>query len=75
MHIRSPLIPSDILSKKLGAEVWLKMEPLQPVGSFKIRGIGHACRCYMEQGANAFVSSSGGNAGLAPPGGSLQACR
>ena len=65
MHIRTPLIKSDFLSQQLGAEVWLKMEPLQPVGSFKIRGIGFACRRYMEEGATAFVSSSGGNAGLA----------
>jgi L-serine/L-threonine ammonia-lyase len=38
---------------------------LQPSGSFKIRGIGHACTVYRSQGARRFVSSSGGNAGLA----------
>jgi L-serine/L-threonine ammonia-lyase len=41
------------------------MEALQPTGSFKIRGIGHACRTYIEQGATRLLSSSGGNAGLA----------
>lgn len=38
---------------------------MQPTGSFKIRGIGLACRKYVHQGARRFVSSSGGNAGIA----------
>ncbi len=41
------------------------MEALQPSGSFKLRGIGHACQCYRSQGAKHFISSSGGNAGIA----------
>jgi L-serine/L-threonine ammonia-lyase len=41
------------------------MEAMQPTGSFKARGIGHACSIYKERGARRFVSSSGGNAGLA----------
>jgi len=41
------------------------MEALQPCGSFKARGIGFACQRYLEQGRRRFVSSSGGNAGLA----------
>lgn len=45
--------------------VWIKLDALQPPGSFKIRGIGHACETYLAQGARRFVSSSGGNAGLA----------
>lgn len=34
----SPLIHSTALSRLSGAEVWLKLESLQPTGSFKIRG-------------------------------------
>lgn len=41
------------------------MEALQPCGSFKARGMGHACRQYIEGGAKTLVASSGGNAGLA----------
>lgn len=45
--------------------IWLKLESSQPCGSFKIRGIGHACDEYARRGARRFVSSSGGNAGIA----------
>lgn len=36
--VRTPLIPSPALSERLGAEVYLKLETLQPTGSFKLRG-------------------------------------
>lgn len=45
--------------------VWLKMDALQPPGSFKIRGVGFACEEYVRRGATRFISSSGGNAGIA----------
>ena len=48
-----------------GQKVWLKMEALQRPGSFKIRGVGHACQEYIRRGAKRFISSSGGNAGIA----------
>lgn len=42
------------------------MEALQPSGSFKNRGIGFICSHYAQvEKARSFVSSSGGNAGLA----------
>ena len=41
------------------------MDAWQPVGSFKIRGIGKTCSLAKAEGAKALVSSSGGNAGLA----------
>ena len=41
------------------------MEALQPCGSFKARGIGFACKRYLERGHRRLLSSSGGNAGLA----------
>jgi len=65
LHIDTPLVESRPLSVAAGRSVWLKLETLQPPGSFKIRGIGHACETRKAQGARRFVSSSGGNAGLA----------
>lgn len=63
--IRTPLIHSLPLSQLSGSNVWLKMESAQPSGSFKLRSAGHICQYYAAQGAKAFVSSSGGNAGIA----------
>jgi len=65
LHVRTPLLESRPLSHASGATVWVKMESVQPTGSFKIRGIGHACQTYVERGATRLVASSGGNAGLA----------
>lgn len=65
LHLDTPLIYSHALSDQLGKHLWLKMDALQPSGSFKIRGIGHACQHYAQQGKTRFVSSSGGNAGIA----------
>ncbi|WP_426190780.1 pyridoxal-phosphate dependent enzyme [Massilia sp. DWR3-1-1] len=64
LHILTPLLESAALSRP-GQAVWLKMEALQPAGSFKSRGVGHACSVYARAGARRFVSSSGGNAGIA----------
>lgn len=36
--IRTPVVASPALSRRVGAEVGLKLESLQPTGSFKIRG-------------------------------------
>jgi L-serine/L-threonine ammonia-lyase len=66
LHLHTPLVESAALSRALGGRrAWLKLESLQPPGSFKVRGIGHACQVHRERGARRFVSSSGGNAGLA----------
>ena len=65
IHIETPLLHSRILSRKRKGNVWLKMEALQPTGSFKARGIGYASKHYVVNGASSLVSSSGGNAGLA----------
>lgn len=40
------------------------MECYQPVGSFKIRGIGRLCQYWVSQGKTHLVASSGGNAGV-----------
>ena len=65
LHIATPLLRSTALSHSTGREVWLKIDSLQPSGSFKMRGIGHACETRARAGAARFASSSGGNAGLA----------
>jgi len=65
LHIRTPLIESFPLSERTGRRIWLKMENLQPTGSFKIRGIGLLCEQGKRDGVGRFISSSGGNAGCA----------
>ena len=65
LHIHTPLIESRPLSVAAGRNIWLKLDALQPCGSFKLRGVGHACEVHQSHGAKHFVSSSGGNAGLA----------
>jgi len=41
------------------------MESSQPTGSFKLRSVAHTCNHYASRGAKGFISSSGGNAGIA----------
>ena len=65
LHIETPLFESRVLSTHARRAVWLKLEAMQPPGSFKIRGLGFACQEYLRRGAKRFVSSSGGNAGIA----------
>ncbi|XOT96107.1 pyridoxal-phosphate dependent enzyme, partial [Alcaligenes pakistanensis] len=65
LHLETPLIYSHALSDQLGKQIWLKMDALQPSGSFKIRGIGHLCQHHAHQGKKRFIISSGGNAGIA----------
>ncbi|KPK62696.1 MAG: serine dehydratase, partial [Gemmatimonas sp. SG8_38_2] len=65
LHLETPLIESLALGRRLSRRVWLKMEALQPCGSFKARGIGFACQRHVADGRRRLVSSSGGNAGLA----------
>ena len=65
LHIETPLLESRPLAVHAGRSVWLKMDALQPSGSFKLRGIGAACEAHARRGARCFISSSGGNAGIA----------
>jgi L-serine/L-threonine ammonia-lyase len=65
LHSRTPLWYSGVMSGIVGSPVYLKMEALQPVGSFKLRGMGAACQAASRRGAGQLVSSSGGNAGYA----------
>lgn len=66
LHIKTPLLDSSPLGEITKGKVYLKMEALQPSGSFKNRGIGYVCAHYaINEFAKTFISSSGGNAGLA----------
>ncbi len=65
LHVPTPLFDDEATSKRIGRRVTLKMECFQPVGSFKIRGIGLLCERAFAAGKRIFVSSSGGNAGFA----------
>ncbi|XP_069475331.1 serine dehydratase-like isoform X2 [Ambystoma mexicanum] len=64
-HVVTPLLESKAMSTLTGTTVFMKLDNVQPVGSFKIRGIGHFCQKLAEQGSKHFVCSSGGNAGIA----------
>ncbi|KAF7856913.1 hypothetical protein EAF04_009674 [Stromatinia cepivora] len=66
--IRTPLVRSAALSRIAGCNVWLKLENLQPSGSFKSRGIGNLLLRSLPADPQTpvhFYCSSGGNAGLA----------
>jgi L-serine/L-threonine ammonia-lyase len=65
LHILTPTIASRPLYEAAGRAIDLKLDALQPSGSFKLRGIGAACEAYAARGARRFLSSSGGNAGIA----------
>ncbi|XP_038646619.1 serine dehydratase-like isoform X2 [Scyliorhinus canicula] len=43
-HICTPLHESLPLSKVAGTTVYIKLDNVQPTGSYKIRGIGHFCQ-------------------------------
>lgn len=64
---RTPLIKSPWLSERCRSEVWLKIEALQPGGSFKIRGAEHALSQLKQQRpeVTTVVTASAGNHGVA----------
>ena len=57
----TPLIQATALSERVGADVWLKYEGLNPTGSFKDRGMTMAISKAVEEGAKAVVCASTGN--------------
>jgi L-serine/L-threonine ammonia-lyase len=65
LHVKTSLIHDVATSRALGKRISLKFECAQPVGSFKIRGIGLLCQRLIASGKRSLVSSSGGNAGFA----------
>jgi L-serine/L-threonine ammonia-lyase len=65
LHHVTPCWPLRGLDPGAPRETLVKMDAYQPTGSFKIRGIGLLCQRLQADGAKAFISSSGGNAGYA----------
>ncbi|KAK4615318.1 Catabolic L-serine/threonine dehydratase [Fulvia fulva] len=65
---QTPLIESVNLSKAAGCRIFLKLDNLQPSGSFKSRGLGNLVIKSMERAEDPdkvhFFSNSGGNAAL-----------
>ena len=60
---RTPLQRNDYLSRRYGAEIWLKREDLSPVRSYKLRGAFTAMRKVRaaQPDQMAFVCASAGN--------------
>ena len=59
LAVRTPLVRLDI---DADAEIWLKLEVLQPVRSFKIRGAGNAVlQATAEELSDGVVTASAGN--------------
>ncbi len=57
----TPLVPAPALSERTGCEVWLKLEGLNPTGSFKDRGMAVAVSAAIAEGAEAVLCASTGN--------------
>jgi threonine synthase len=57
----TPLVPAPVLSERVGADVWLKIEGANPTGSFKDRGMTVAVSAALLEGATAVVCASTGN--------------
>lgn len=65
--VRTPLFRSRWLSDLTTANIWLKLETVQPTGSFKIRGAANAMLRLRETrpGVQTVVTASAGNHGQA----------
>ncbi|KAK2766727.1 hypothetical protein FQN54_006041 [Arachnomyces sp. PD_36] len=68
--VETPLVESSRLSKLAGCRIFLKLENVQPSGSFKSRAMGNLILSHITSSQNQhkrihFFVSSGGNAGLA----------
>jgi threonine synthase len=57
----TPLIHAGRLSERLGVDLWLKLEGMNPTGSFKDRGMAVAVSRALEAGAPGVVCASTGN--------------
>ncbi len=59
----TPLLPAPRLAERLGlqARVWLKLEGVNPTGSFKDRGMTLAMSKAVEEGKRAVICASTGN--------------
>jgi threonine synthase len=57
----TPLLPAPELSRRTGCDVYLKVEGLNPTGSFKDRGMTMAITMAVEEGSKAVICASTGN--------------
>ena len=57
----TPLVHAPGLSERVGADVWCKLEGLNPTGSFKDRGMTCAVSAAVREGSEAVVCASTGN--------------
>ncbi len=57
----TPLVHAPRLSERVGAEVHLKLEGMNPTGSFKDRGMCSAVSAALKDGAKAVMCASTGN--------------
>ncbi len=57
----TPLVHAPHISELVDAEVWLKLEGLNPTGSFKDRGMTCAVSAAVREGAKAVICASTGN--------------
>ena len=63
---RTPLVRAHALSDRCDAEIWCKLETMQPTGAFKLRGATNAVlRLNEDQRKRGVVASSTGNHGRA----------
>lgn len=60
----TPLLKSEALGARLGRELWLKMELMQPIGAFKLRGALNAI-AGLPEGTAGVICCSTGNHGRA----------
>jgi L-serine/L-threonine ammonia-lyase len=65
LHIDTPLYRTTAGYSASNRPLWLKLDALQPAGSFKLRGVGRLCQHEVENGAREIFCASGGNAGIA----------
>lgn len=64
--VHTPLVPATQLSERVDAQVSLKLEGVQPTGSFKVRGAASKIRSLQpDEAARGVVTASTGNHGRA----------
>lgn len=60
--VRTPTIYSDAISRRIGADIWLKLDTLQATGAFKERGAANRLATLsLAQRAQGVVAMSAGN--------------
>src|SRR4051794_19087796 len=60
--VRTPLLPADELTDRIGAPVWLKPETLQRGGAFKLRGAyNFLAKMSAEERSRGVIAPSSGN--------------